>query len=195
MNRSPILFAATVFAGCCLIPSARADSFAYSIDGVPTTILTPSADTLSLTAHSFFLNLASGFNPGVYLQGSIFTCGDSSTLVQNVVTVLPSENLTIDGVTQSITLTVEDDVTQTEDVLHILPSAYDFNTVDGTFHVSFTDFASPPAVTYVGEQLTPSIVADITFTPGPTPEPFTMGLGIAGVGLAIRKRVKANTAN
>ena len=28
-------------------------------------------------------------------------------------------------------------------------------------------------------------------SPNPTPEPFTMGLGIAGVGLAVRRRMKA----
>ena len=141
-------------------PSAQADTVAFS--GVPTFVISPSADTYGLAAGSS--TVSSG---GTVTQAGTFYEGHSGNLVEDI-PISFTEAVTVDGITRNLTFTGDDDVTLSYDTLTI-------NALGPVaFGADILDFAGS-----TGGQgsVTSSVPLTATFTAGAvTAEPSSLTL-------------------
>jgi hypothetical protein len=174
---APVLLAL----GLAAASTAEASPIVTTAGAVGLQTIAPSADSISLNAGSSSLSAGTG----VAFQTGDFLIGNSPIPDQNISFTL-SDTLTINGVTQTITIDAVDEVTTVLDTLVISAGT---PTVFGT--VSFT--LDPLTLTgnAVGEDVSIRLAADLANVP----EPGTLALfGSALIGLGILRRRKTADA-
>jgi hypothetical protein len=175
---------AALLAALCTAP---ASAHVITASGFPTFALSPSADTLTLDGSS-----QTGIFGAFNLQNGTYFVGDSGNLMESEFFTIP-QTITIDGVTQTVSLNVENDVfnpsSRNTDNLIISGTSIFFGgaantllTIDG---FNSDDFG-------VGGSQDFTLTASLTDR-SPVPEPVTLslfGAGLAGAA-ALRRRKKA----
>ncbi len=158
----------------CLASPALADTITITSDALPTMTLSPSSDTITMDAGGVTLSA-----PGsIVFQTGNFFVGDSP-IPDQVIPFFFNDTITINGVTQVLTIYGQDDVASAGDVLTIFAQA----------PVNFGDYnLSLNASSYTGVDLYQNIpinlTADVT---AQTPEPGTLLLlatGLVGGAMA-----------
>jgi hypothetical protein len=142
--------------------------------------LTPSADSVSLDASS-----ASFTGNGSFTQTGTFFVGDSGSLVGTYLTSL-TDSITINGITQGVTLNVTDVVNQDVDYFTLVQAA---PASFGDLSFSFDNYTSPSLPANSSSPIT--LTGTITPTAA-TPEPSSLllvGSGIFGVAATVRRRL------
>ncbi len=156
---------------------ALADSITLTSTAVPTTTLAPSADTFSLNDGSVTVDPTTG--PFVFQTGD-FIIGNSN-IPDQIIPFTFQDNITIDGITQDLTFSGQDSITNTEDDLTIFASA---PVQFGNEVFALQGFTVPG--TAMGQDVPVELVATVT----PEPGTFVLfGTGLLGVAVfAARKR-------
>lgn len=166
---------------CAFIFPAVAQADTVTVSAVPTFTIVPSADTLTLNAGS------TTFTTGVpvVIQIGTFSIGHSGTLVE-LVPFSFVDNIAINGITKSITVTGQDDVTLTVETIEINaigPISF------GSETLSIDAFAiGSPTLRELPVDLTGEITAASA-----VPEPGTfalLGSGVLGLAGMVRRKAQ-----
>jgi hypothetical protein len=175
---TPVLLAL----GLAAASTADASPITVTAGAVGSLTIAPSADTISLNAAS--ASLAAG--TGIAFQTGDFKIGNSPIPDQNISFTL-SDTLTINGVTQTITIHAVDQVTTGPDTLVISAGT---PTLFG--NVLFTlDSLTAAGNATVGQDMHITLAADLANVAS-VPEPGTLALfGTALIGLGILRRRKS----
>ncbi len=161
-----ILVAACI--GLC--SAAFADTIEITSTASPTIALNPSSDTLSLSAGDVTIT-----GPGHFaLQTGNFYIGNSD-IPDQMISFSFNETLTVNGVTKTVTIFGQDNVTQTADVLTFFAGTpVNF----GNYYTVTLDSSS-----YYGNaaplNMPVTLSAEVTVTPEPTPLAL-LGTGLCG---------------
>jgi hypothetical protein len=167
------LVAAAAFA---FTSAAHADTITAA--AVPTFPLTPSVDTLSLDSSSQTVSV-----PGTFTQTGTFSVGDSGSLAQDTPFTF-TDSVTVNGITENLVFTGDDNVTTSTDVLTI-DALGPINFGDDT--LSFAGFTSAP----LGVNQSQTVELNATVSAA-TPEPSSfalLGTGLLGVAGIIRRKL------
>lgn len=102
----------------CLASPALADTITFTSNAIPTFTLSPSSDTITMDAGTATLS-----GPGnVVLQTGNFYVGNSP-IPDQVIPFFFNDTITINGITQIVTIYGQDDITYAADVLSIFAGA------------------------------------------------------------------------
>lgn len=158
----------------CLASPAFADTITVTAGALPTMTLSPSSDTITMDAGSTTMS-----GPGhVVLQTGNFFVGDSP-ISDQVIPFFFNETITINDVTQIVTIFGQDDVTNAADILTIFAQApVNF----GAYNLNLNESSYSGVALY--QNLPLNLTADIT---AETPEPATLLLlatGLVGGAMA-----------
>ncbi len=173
------LAAATVFA---FTSAAHADAV-ISAGAVSTVALSPSADSFSFNTSNETVTI-----PGTFTQAGTWTIGDSgfypdgSAFNQDIPFTF-TDTITVNGITQDLLFTGDDNVT---------PSI-DFLTINALGPINFGDVTlSFAGLTAQSENLGPQDVTLSANVSAATPEPSTfalLGTGLLGAAGIVRRRL------
>ncbi len=152
----------------CLASPALADTITLTSSALPTMTLSPSSDTITMDAGNATLSA-----PGnVVLQTGNFFVGDSP-IPDQVIPFFFNDTITINGITQILTIYGQDDVTNAADTLTIFAQApVNF----GAHNLNLNASSYSGVALYQNLPLT--LTADIT---AQTPEPGTLLLLATGL--------------
>ena len=160
----------------CLCSSALANPITITSTAVGSTILAPSGDTYSFNSG----NVTSSAPGDIVFQTGTFTRGILPTAAQ-VISFSFADTITLNGVTKTITISGQDSITSTSDVLTILAGSLVYFGND-SFKVDSATFTS----TAVGQAVPLSLSASIS----PVAEPTSLAL--SGIGLSASSLLAAN---
>lgn len=150
-----------------------ADPIDLTSSAISSTVLGPSTDSLSLNAGSVTSD-DSDPNPIIFQTGD-FDLGDSE-ISDQIIPFIFQDTLTLNGVTEVIDLSGQDDVTSTADTLSIFA---------GTPVVFGNDFFTLQPFTITGTEIGQDLPVDLQATVTPTPEPSSLLLLGTGVVAAV----------
>jgi hypothetical protein len=179
----PMLLATAMLGG-----NALADTYSVSTAGGPAYTIIPSADSMTLNANATTTSLGE-----FILQTGTFYVGDSGYLSATIPFTY-TENVTINGDTESITLSAQDVVTNPNqantDVLTIFAGSSKLFAGAGVY-LNTEAYVSPGL--YVGQSAPITLKATLTAVPEPSSLAF-IGFALLGILLCARFRSKAALA-
>lgn len=187
MHATSIRRALVTLAFAVLIPplsyQAFADPINISSSSVPSFVIQPSSDTISLNDGSVTLDSASASH--FVFQTGDFYIGDSP-IPDQVISFSLQDTVTINGVTQTFTIYGQNDVTNSYDYLTIFAGA---PIIFGNEIFTLQPFDAP--VFGPGGDVPVYLVASVT----PVPEPgsiLLLGTGLVAGAVAIAARTHCN---
>lgn len=152
----------------CLASPALADSITITSSSIASTTLNPSSDSISLDAGSAIL---SGPGSVVFQTGNIYA-GDSE-IPDQLVSFFLYDTITINGVSQVLTILGQDNVTTNADLITLSANPLQFGDL------LFTLDSSTYTIDAIGQNIPVNLSG--TVTAAPTPEPGTLSLLATGV--------------
>ena len=161
-----------------LVPNALADTITLSSTSLPTLTLGPSNDTVSFDAAS-----VTAAAPGtISLQSGSFYLGNSP-IPDQVIAFYFNDIITLNGVTNTVSIFGSDNVTSSADILTIFAG-----TPVNFGAYTLTLDSSSYTGTDIGQSLPMTLSADVSTTPTPEPGTFILfGTGLAS-GLFLLRR-------
>ena len=160
-----------------LTSSALATPITITSTALPSMALNPSSDAISLDASSVVTA-----DPGtIFFQTGTISIGDSA-IVDQVIPFFLSDTITLNGMTKTINIYGQDDVTSSADLISIFAGTpVDFGSY--LFSLNGSSYSG----TAIGQILPLQLSADVA----PTPEPSTLvllGTGLVGGIAALTTR-------
>lgn len=153
----------------CLASPAFADSITITSSAIASTTLNPSSDSISLDAGSATLS-----GPGsVTFQTGNILAGDSE-IPDQLVSFFLYDTITINGLSNTITIFGQDNVTSAADIITLSAAA---PIQFGSY--LFTLDSSTYTINAIGENIPVNLSGTVSATP--TPEPATLSLLTTGV--------------
>lgn len=152
----------------CLASPALGDPITVTSSALPSMTLSPSSDTITLDAGSVTLSAPGSI---VFQTGNFFV--GNSPIPDQVIPFFFDDTITINGVTQVLTIYGEDNVTNSGDILTIFAQA-PVNFGDYNFSLNASSYNGVDLYQNVPINLTADVTAQ-------TPEPATLLLLATGL--------------